>query len=658
MSRTIDEKVVEMRFDNSNFEKNVSQSMSTLDKLKSALDFSGVEKTFSGLSSAADKVNFSGLGSAIDGVGQKFSALETMAVGALLNIGASIESQIASKLKAVTVDQITAGFDKYAEKTQAVQTIMNATGEEIDVVTDKLKTLNWFTDETSYNFTDMTNNIGKFTSQSVELDDAIVAMEGISTAAALAGQNAASASRVMYNFSQSLGMGAVKVQDWMSVENANMATEEFKQTIIDTAIELGRLDKMGNINEILSSNYGGPGFVNTTNFRNTLAAGWFDDTVLIESLKKFGGFSVRLNEVYDQFNENYDVTTSQILQWLDAYMDGTLDIEEAVRKTGLTAEEILPVLKDLSSEEFDLGRRALKAAQEAKTFEDVVNATADAVSTAWMNVFENIFGNYEEAKVMWTELSNELWDIFAGPISNLNDLLTDWHKEGGRDAFIESVKNMYRAVRSFIDPIGEAWEAIFPAKTYEDLLAFTEGLKKFSENLILDETRMGQIRMVFEDFFSLIKSFTSGFANGGGFGGFIKGVSQALNNATSGVYEFVLGIQRIRNAMEAYARGDISEFSFVQDQLDAYPVAAKLIDTYDKLVETLRIAGETLGKLVDTTMFFRDGVLSVDSIIDGIASKMAIVLRSVGDLVHLWTGVDISETLDNIFGKGTSEGLD
>lgn len=662
MSRTIDEKVVEMRFDNSDFERNVSQSMSTLDKLKSALNFSGAEKAFDGISSAANKLDFGPLGGAIEGVGQKFSALETMAVGALMNIGATIESKLVNTLKSVSIDQMTAGWDKYAEKTTAVQTIMNATGKRIDEVSEKLDALNWFTDETSYNFTDMTSNIGKFTSQRVALDDAVVAMEGISTAAALAGQNAAAASRVMYNFSQALGMGSVQVRDWMSVENANMATEEFRQTIIDTAIELGRLDKYGNFLFEVGKGYTGPQYVDALNFRDTLAADWFNSEVLIESLKKFGGFSNRLNEVYNQFNENYDVTTSQILAWLNEYMDGTLDINEAVKKTGLTAEEILPVLEELSSDEYELGRRALIAAQEAKTFEDVVNATADAVSTAWMNVFENIFGNYEEAKVTWTELANELWDIFAGPISNLNDLLTDWHNMGGRDDFIQSVKNMYAAVRSVLDPIGEAWSVIFPEKTADDIFNLTRRMREFTEGLIRDEKQMGQIRTVFKDFFGLIGDFTSGFANGGGFAGFFGGIGDIIKITNDRMQDFIAGIQKVRKVITAHEEGNLSDSVFtrrLEELKEQYPIAYRLSDIYGKISTTLSTVGNTLGRLFDYTVFIKDGVFSFDTILDGIVTKWAELLRGVTDIVHIWTGYDIGGTASSVlnFIRNTAEGI-
>lgn len=652
MSRTIDEKVVEMRFDNSDFERNVSQSMSTLDKLKSALNFSGAEKAFDGISSAANRIDFGPLGGALEGVGEKFSVLKTIATGALMHIGSTIESELTSKLKAVTIDQFTAGWNKYAEKTTAVQTIMNATGRSIDDVSEKLATLNWFTDETSYNFTDMTNSIGKFTSQGVELEDAVAAMEGISTAAALAGQDAASASRVMYNFSQSLGMGAVKLQDWMSVENANMATEEFKQTIIDTAVELGKLDQYGNILEIKSDNYSGDGFVNIGNFRSTLAAGWFDDEVLIESMKKFGGFAGRLNEVYDQFNENYDVTTSQILSWLNEYMDGTLDIEEAVRKTGLTAEEILPILEELSSDEYELGRRAFAAAQEAKTFKDVVNATADAVSTAWMNVFENIFGNYEEAKVTWTELANELWDIFAGPISNLNDLLTDWHNMGGRDDFIQSIKNMYAAVRSVLDPIGEAWSIIFPPKTGEDIFKITKRFREFTEGLIVNEEWMGRLGDSFQKIFGVIKLGTDGltelkkafFSGDDEDNGFFFGIGIAIEQIGNSIGTFVDNVRQ--------AKKDLMSGVSPEAMLERYGKAIyTMVDGFQKLKKSFSVIGDYTRQALsisDYFVYYGEAGSGLAGIINIIAYSLRDVLDTAGRLIKIWTGVDLSDKIEKI----------
>ena len=86
MSKEIDERVVEMRFDNKQFEENVRTSMSTLDKLKQKLNLSGASKGLEDVESAAKKVDVSGLGKGIETVQMKFSALQVMGVTALANI--------------------------------------------------------------------------------------------------------------------------------------------------------------------------------------------------------------------------------------------------------------------------------------------------------------------------------------------------------------------------------------------------------------------------------------------------------------------------------------------------------------------------------------------------------------------------------------------
>lgn len=482
MSKTIDKKVVEMQFDNSNFESNVRTSMSTLDKLKEKLNFSGTAKAFEELDRAAASTTFSGLTSGLETVSSKFSALDAIAFTTLQHITESAISTGEQLIKSLSIDQITAGWTKFDQKNTGVATIMNATGKSVDEVNESLAKLNWFTDETSYNFTDMINNIGKFTSNGIELEKAVTAMEGISTAAALAGQNATAAGRVMYNFSQSLGMGAVKLQDWMSVENANMATKEFKETIIATAKELGRLDAAGTILDP-AEKYGGPDQVTFENFRNTLSAAWFDADVLIGALKKYGDFTDQLNSA----TEEVGITTTEMLGYLSEFTDGTLDMATLSDETGVSAARLGQIFENLGSDTYDLGRRAFKAAQEAKTFQEAIDATKDAVSTGWMNTFEIIFGNYEEAKELWTELAEVLWEAFASGAEARNALLEDWKKLGGRDDLIEAFRNVATALETVITPIREGFAEIFPPITYEKLKDLTQGIENFTARLIISK---------------------------------------------------------------------------------------------------------------------------------------------------------------------------
>ena len=204
MSTTIDQKVVEMRFDNKNFETNVATTMSTLDKFKQKLNLSGASKGLENINNASKKIDMSGLGSSVEKVKAKFSSLEVIGVTALANITNSVVNASKRMLASLTVEPIKTGFNEYELKMNSVQTIMASTGESLATVNGYLEELNKYADRTIYSFSDMTSNIGKFTNAGVKLEDAVLAIKGISNEAAVSGANADEASRAMYNFSQTL----------------------------------------------------------------------------------------------------------------------------------------------------------------------------------------------------------------------------------------------------------------------------------------------------------------------------------------------------------------------------------------------------------------------------------------------------------------------
>lgn len=240
MSKTVDQRVVEMRFDNSQFEKGINESIQSLDKLKAGLNFDKVipKDTLNSISNGIGSI-----GTSVDNIASKFTATGVIAATAISKISSSV-MDLANNAFQKLIQNAEAGYGRYNEMMESVQTIMYATrdewddtGAQMDYVTDKIDKLNWYTDETSYNLSDMTNSIGKFVSAGVDLDDAVTAMEGIASWAAISGQNAEKASYAMYNLSQAMAMGKLTTADWKSIENANMATKEFKKTAIDTAVE-------------------------------------------------------------------------------------------------------------------------------------------------------------------------------------------------------------------------------------------------------------------------------------------------------------------------------------------------------------------------------------------------------------------------------------
>ena len=402
---TIEERIVQLGLNNKNFEKNAEQSIRTLDQLDKSLRFTGGSIGLDKVEGMLEKISdrFSIMGIAGDQV-----------IRRLTNSVMDLVGQMGQLAKSMSLDQVNEGFTKYGQKTSSVQTIMAATAKDIGTkfadeaeqmgfVNAQLEKLNWFTDETSYNFLDMVNNIGKFTSVGQDLEKSVTAMEGIATWAALSGANASEASRAMYNLSQAMGVGAVKLMDWKSIENANMATLEFKQTALETAVQLKTLKKNADgLYETLEGHT-----FSAEQFNSYLQDNWFSKDVLMQTLSLYGDFADELNRV----TEAHDMTASAVLNEVKAYKAG-----KSVSK------ELEADIKKLASAEYDLGFRAFAAAQEAKTFEDAINATKDAVSTGWMNLFEIMFGGYLEAKKLWTDIAESFYNIFAEPVNKLNEI--------------------------------------------------------------------------------------------------------------------------------------------------------------------------------------------------------------------------------------------
>lgn len=508
MTTVIDERVVEMRFNNEDFEKNVAQSMSTLEKLKNSLNFDS-GKSLENLGKAAKNVDLSGMSQTITEATTKFSALEIAGITALANITNKAVDFGINFAKSLSIDQVTSGFDKYAVKTQSVQTIMAATAdqfanqaEQMEYVNEQLDKLTWFTDETSYSMIDMTSNIGKFVSNNIALEDAVTAMEGIATWAGLSGAGVTEASRAMYNFSQAMGAGAMKLQDWKSIENANMATTKFKQTAIDTAVELGKLKQSA---DGLVTTLDGKTEVSITSFSESLKKKWFDTEVMTQTLGKFGKFS---DELYNLSNAT-NLTASELLEALDDYKAGTLDMNEIARDSTMSVADLNEKFKELSGEGFELGKKAFAASQEAKTFKEAIDSVKDAVSSGWMDTFEIIFGNYLEAKKLWTGLANNLYDMFAEGGNKRNEVLAVWKELGGRNSLIMGAVNALNLVIKPLNTVKAAFESMLPkGREFGKLLnQLTYRFYIFTSRLQPSQEFLNNLYQFFRGVFSIGKVF-------------------------------------------------------------------------------------------------------------------------------------------------------
>ena len=535
---SIDERIVQMQFDNNQFESGVKTTLNTLEKLKSSLKLQDATKGFEDVNKSVKGLDLNPLINSVETVSNRFSTLGIIGTTALINITNKAIDAGEKLVKSLSIDQVAAGWSKYADKTAAVQTIMSATretweesakalefeGTQMEFVNEQLDRLNWFTDETSYNFLDMVNNIGKFTNNGVALQDAVESMEGISTWAALSGANVTDAGRAMYNFSQAMGSGAMKLQDWKSIENVNMATMEFKQTAIDTALELGKLQKAGEGLYRATEPLRGKGTeFGLETFSQSLKDAWFDTEVMTASLKKFGGFANELNDFLSTDGiDDYYYTTNRLLDDLDKFSAadaaGQMEIlQKASQGTGKTIDELREEFEKFNSDEFALGKRAFKAAQEAKTFAEAIDSVKDAVSTGWMNTFELIFGNYEEAKVLWTDLANSLYDIFAEGGNVRNDLLQVWRDLDGRKALIEGFANLFNSLLRMAEPLSNAFHEVFHTgadfvnEMGWNLTVATARFRDFASNLWLTETSYANLTDAFKGLFTILKAIIGAF---------------------------------------------------------------------------------------------------------------------------------------------------
>lgn len=451
MSREVDSRVVEMRFDNENFEKNTKKTISSIDRLMEKLQFKGAEKGFEKLDAAAENVDFAPMQTSLDRLESKFSSLNIVATTALVNITNKFVDAGEKLVKSLSIDQVASGWDKYTEKTSNVQTIMNATGKSIDQVNGYLNKLMWYSDETSYSFSEMTSALSQMTAAGGNIDKMIPMIMGIANATADAGKTGFAFQSTIRNLTQSYSAGHLQLQDWKSLNLMGTATKALKQELIDTAVELGVIKE---------------GEVTIASFESSLQKKWANTEVMEKTFAKYASM---MEAAYELTQKN----------------------------PGMTSSEALEQLKGQYGE---LAERAALAAQQATSFAQAIDSTKDAVSSSWMKVFETFFGNKEEATDTWTELANRLYDIFVPPIEALNERLKDGLNSGWNKLLENELGDQADVYAYTMEQVALASGAI-TEKQISDAGSFGEAIKQggISADLLkkgLDEAQASAEKML------------------------------------------------------------------------------------------------------------------------------------------------------------------
>ena len=618
MSNKVDERITRIRFDNDQFERGVATSMQSLDRLKNKLEDTESINAFSGIEKAANNTDISALGRAVESISDKFSTLRMVAINVLSDIASSAIQTGIEFTKSLSVDNIAAGWQKYDEEVQAVQTIMVTLDDTpMADVEASLEKIAWFSDETSYSYNQMVGSMSKLISSGVNLQDATNAVIGLADAAAAAGVSTTKAEQAFYNFSQAFGSGYMQLQDWRSIELLNMGTPEFKQNIINTAVALGKLVKTADglyttrekYEEAIANKQTPEGLFGVNNMREYLKLKWFDTQVMNEVL---GLYSQYTNQVYEA-QDAWDLdTASQTIKKLD--------------ELGLSINNV--------------SNKAFRAAQEAKTFSEAIEATKDAVSTKWKQTFSAIFGNYEQAKVLWTDLSNELYELFAASGDVRNEILNQWNNpeelfrpddkrlwdifdfpelESGRDVLLAGLWNIFESIKNVIDAIKEAWREVFPEMTAMKLYRLTVKFRDFTEKIKKSTEDLDTLKTVLRGIFKILRAGFNIFKK-------VLGFTKELWPIGKKLLDIIVTIGK--QIVHFFADSE----KVTKGLNKATPIFEKIIDFLKKLKDAF-LAIDTDNIKLPTFDEFLESIKKVKDNLGGFRDKFSEVFKNISDKV-------------------------
>lgn len=525
---SVDNRAVEMSFDNAAFERNLAETVKSLDKLRASLDFANAKKSFADLDAASKGFNLHGIGSAVDGISAKFIALSTIGITALANIVNRAVNAGISITKSLSLDPILTGFREYETNMNSIQTIMSNTasdGTTIEQVGAALDQLNHYADQTIYNFSEMARNIGTFTAAGVDLDTSVGAIKGIANLAAISGSNSMQASTAMYQLSQAIASGTVKLIDWNSVVNAGMGGEVFQKALFETGKAMKTLKDVDMGTSFEEWKDAG------NSFRGSLEQGWITAEVLTNTLAGFTG----------------DLTEAQILA------------------LGYTKEQAAEILK--------LGENGREAATKVKTFSQLIGTVREAVGSGWSQSFRILIGDFEEAKALFSGLSDTIGKFVGDNADARNSMLQSWKILGGRQMLLDGFKAGFEGIMSVIRPIQTAFRNIFPPITVKTLYNLSKQFKEFAESLKIGGDTSNKLIRIFNGVFGALEIgwevvkgiaglFGDLFSHFDGAGGSILGVADKF-----GIFVYHLNKTLIEG-------GKLAEFfdklgGFIRDPLPA-----------------------------------------------------------------------------------------
>lgn len=559
VSRQLDERVVSMKFDNKQFEQGIKQTQSSLKNFNNALNFDKAVASIGSISKAAQNVKMDAVVDATERASSGFKAFEVAAITALANITSKVVDSALQWGKKLLFDAPVSGFKEYETQINAVQTILANTikeGTNVQVVNKYLDELNDYADKTIYNFSEMTRNIGTFTAAGVKLEPAVKSVKGLANVAALSGANSQQASLAMYQMSQAMAAGRVALQDWISMENAGMGGQQVQQLLKDTAKAMGLVDKLDKKTRDKFEN---------GSFRESLKGGWLTADVMTRALEVMNG----------------EMTKADLLA------------------KGYTEDQAAYYEK--------LSQTAVKAATEIKTFTQLRETLGEALGTGWAETWRIVFGDFEEAKELFTWLSDTLGDVIKKQSDARNQMFKDWKDLGGRVAVVNGLKNILQALGNILAPIGRAWRAIFLPTAGETLAKISKAFEKLTAKLILSEPAMTNLQLAFQGVFAVLHTFTEIIsAVTKGIVAFAREVVGALPKTNGSILQLLGSFGYWVSAMLSVARTNdfflkkVQAFGDWVHQMSAIvaPYVQKVVDAFKALAKDAGSGLDAFGKRI------------------------------------------------------------
>ena len=605
---SIDRRIVQMEFDNKNFESGVSTTISSLQKLQEKLKMKGATDGLDGFNKSLNDIssnNMSGLSSGVETVTAKFSALGVIGMTALSNIANSAINTGKKLVHSLKIEPITSGFSEYETKMGAIQTVLTNTahaGTSLEDVTKVLNDLNTYADQTIYNFAEMTRNIGTFTAAGVDLDTSAAAIKGIANLAAASGSTSAQASSAMYQLSQALAAGKVSLMDWQSVVTAGMGGKLFQDSLIRTS------EMLGTGAEQMIKKYG--------SFRESLTRGeWLTTEVLTETLKQLSGAYTEADLIAQGFNESQ-------------------------------AKQIVELAKNASA-----------AATEVKTVTQLFDTMKESVQSGWAQSWEYIIGDKDQATKFLTAVKDG-FDAMLAPSTNArNEMLKFWNEAGGREDVIKGLTNIVQSLGKGFSAVGDAWREVFPALEGKDLTRISAKFADFSKKLKMSDETAKKIKNTFKGVFDVFKTVGSAVGNVlKGFTpllGIFKNVGSGLLTVTSSIGSFATKMTDAVNRTKIFEKignGVKTAFDSIGKVLDS--AGDSIVNFFGKLDFS------TFGKMLQGVF---SGISDIVSpVLDGLGKAIGSVnLETLSNLAKTFVGLGIFKSLKGIFDsiKGIGEGV-